>query len=71
MKRMLFVSAKSVKCFRIYNNECKKIIAALLTLKSKNGERLYMRAFEQVLKDITGKSSSEEVTAKEQNSLIA
>ena len=45
--------------------ECKKMITALLTLKSKNGERLYMRAFEQVLKDITGKSSSEEVTAKE------
>ena len=53
------------KCEMVQDkNECKKMITALLTLKCQNGERLYMRVFEQVLKDITGKSSNEEVTGK-------
>ena len=62
------------KCEMVQDeNECKKMITALLTLKCQNEERLYMRAIEQVLKDITGKSSSEEITAKaliKENSLM-
>ena len=43
-----------------------KMNMALLTLKCQNGHGLYICAFEQVLvKDITRKSSSEEVTVKQ------
>ena len=44
----------------------KKMNMALLTLKCQNGHGFYICAFEQVLvKDITRKSSSGEVTAKQ------